>query len=156
METDKLIKYTFRPSHYETWVFIPENIYLLGGRPSGIKAEHLCKTIIKGVQDWEKTEISTSAVFEEKNTSFKRNKAFTIKKNTFSDLLAMYCSHSYDENTSRWILVHHLFLYYILTTSKQHPNYENVHPNYEKGHPYCEKLHPIYEQTTSQLRKCSS
>ena len=56
-----------------------------------------------------------------------------------------YFSLSWNENTSWWILVHQLFLYYILTTSKLHPNYKNVHPNYEK-------LHPIYEQTTSQLR----
>merc|ERR1719317_644843 len=49
-------------------------------------------------------------------------------------------------------MFHQLLLYYILITSKLHPNYENVHPNYEKGHPYYEKLHPIYEQTTSQLR----
>ena len=64
----------------------------------------------------------------------------------------MYFARSWDVDTSRWILVHQLFLYYILTTSKLHPNYENVHPNYEKGHPYYEKVHPIYDQTTSQLR----
>ena len=64
----------------------------------------------------------------------------------------MYFARSWDVDTSRWILVHQLFLYYILTTSKLHPNYENVHPKYEKGHPYYEKVHPIYDQTTSQLR----
>ena len=67
-------------------------------------------------------------------------------------VVRMYFSRIWDENTSWWNLVHQILLYYILTMSKLHPNYENVHPNYEKGHPYYEKLHPIYEQTTSQLR----
>ena len=70
----------------------------------------------------------------------------------FFFVVRMYFSRSWDENTSRWILVQQIFLYYILTTSKLHPNYENVHHTYEKGHPYNEKLHPIYEQTTSQLQ----
>ena len=43
-------------------------------------------------------------------------------------------------------------VYYILSTSKLHPNYEKLHPDYEKGHPFYEKVHPNYEQTTSQLR----
>ena len=52
-----------------------------------IKGEHWCKTIIKGVKDWGKTQISASAVFG-KNTLLKRNKPFKVKKFTFSDLLA--------------------------------------------------------------------
>ena len=75
---------------------------------------------------------------------------FVVRMSFFVD--GMYFARSWDVDTSRWILVHQLFLYYILTTSKLHPNYENVHPNYEKGHPYYEKVHPIYDQTTSQLR----
>ena len=67
-------------------------------------------------------------------------------------VVRMYFSLSWDKNTSRWILAQQIFHYYILTTSKLHPDYKNVYPNYKKGHPYYDKLHPIYEQTTFQLR----
>ena len=70
-----------------------------------------------------------------------RMNIFILRMSFFVD--GMYFARSGDVNTYRWILVHQLFLYYILTTSKLHPNYKNVHPNYEKGHPISEKLHPI-------------
>ena len=43
-----------------------------------IKGEHWCKTIIKGVNDWGKTQISASAVLEKYN-AYKRNKPPKIK-----------------------------------------------------------------------------